>query len=415
MKTATNRLALALFAWALLILPSASTAGEKVLPSADKTPVSDRDPVYYKDGVPGAKTMMDLPGDYNRYYEQFRPVASTNDDVDGRPSLDNRDRRRSVGVRNRVTNRKRATRRSTNKRLAKIDLDGDFNYDGTVVNSDPSDNGSFQQTPPGLVLGQGELTKLVLRLKPYKVEFDGEAIVTLEVGGVNRHVRDGLYETFKEEASNSGRIRIWLEKEKKTLLIDSGDPEKRFFEWRVPQERYTAHLPGVVPRKVYVEGVKVSPMHKGDLRVLATVHHREDETEERNPVFRRRDVASRRGIDEDKARDWDNARDRKGFFWNWKKNRSEPGQRNNEERWDDRHIPHWDEDRAAGHELGQASRNEEILDGDTPENVRKIREENEHRFSTAYDHILMTVEPQPFKKDFVNGNVEQVWVPKTKQ
>ena len=56
--------------------------------------------------------------------------------------------------------------RDNSRKLAKLDLDGDLNYDGTINNDDPADNGAFQQTPPGLVVGKGEMSKVVIRLTP---------------------------------------------------------------------------------------------------------------------------------------------------------------------------------------------------------------------------------------------------------
>lgn len=186
-------------------------------------------------------TDQDLPGDHHKYYGQRT----------------NRYGRRE-------------------QRIAKLDLDGDFNYDGTIDNDDPADNGAFQQTPPGLVLGSGELSKLVLRLNPYRLDIDGEIVVTLEAAGINRGDKSGEFENFAQEMAATGRIRVWKDASRKVLLIDSGDPERRFVEWVFNRDMYPANVPRVVPRTVYVEGMKPSPKFSGDLRLLATVTHRKD-------------------------------------------------------------------------------------------------------------------------------------------
>ena len=76
---------------------------------------------------PGYETDRDIPGDSTRYYGQRRNQF------------------KDIG-----------------RRLAKIDLDADFNYDGVIDNDDPADNGAFQQTPPGLVVGVGYLAGVLL-------------------------------------------------------------------------------------------------------------------------------------------------------------------------------------------------------------------------------------------------------------
>jgi hypothetical protein len=84
------------------------------------------------------------------------------------------------------------------RKIAKVDLDGDFNYDGIIDNYDPGDNGEFQQIPPGLVVGVGELTQLVLRIRPYRVDYYGDAVVALELDGINRGDRSGRFSSFEE-------------------------------------------------------------------------------------------------------------------------------------------------------------------------------------------------------------------------
>ena len=239
----------------------------------------------------GLETSRDLPGDFHKYYGQ------------------------------RINYYKDAERR-----IAKLDLDADLNYDGTIDNSDPADNGAFQQTPPGLVLGVGELSKFVLRLNPYRVDFKGEAVVTLEVAGINRGDKSGSFDSLESELSSSGQVRIWSDSSKSQLLIDSRDPSKRFHEWVVDDSKYPANIPGLVPRTFYVEGVQRSGEFMGDVRILVTVSHRAD------------------------------GGAREGFI---------------------------------------ASR-------------KKLFK----RFRTSFDHIIVTVSGTPHPKEFVNANVEKVWISK---
>ena len=153
-------------------------------------------------------------------------------------------------------------------------MDADMNQDGVLSNTDPADNGSFESTPPGVVLGKGEMTRFVIRLIPYRVDFDGEVVVTLEVEGINRGDRSGEYASLDEEIANSGHIRVWRNKDKKDLLLDSRDPAKRVVEFTTDYKTYPYNLPLAVPRFVYVEGVTESPRFSGDVRLLVTVSHR---------------------------------------------------------------------------------------------------------------------------------------------
>ena len=159
--------------------------------------------------------------------------------------------------------------RDNNRKLAKLDLDADFNYDGIIDNFDPADNGAFQQTPPGLVVGIGELAKLVIRLTPYKIDYEGRAKVKLQVDGINRDDKSG---TFAEgaEAAGMGHIRVWRDASKKEKILDSRDPNLRSFEWTL-DNRTPANLQ-IVPRTLFVEGVSTSPHHPGDVRLLISVY-----------------------------------------------------------------------------------------------------------------------------------------------
>lgn len=164
--------------------------------------------------------------------------------------------------------------RDRERQIAKLDLDADLNQDGMIQNNDPADGGAFEATPPGLILGEGELTRMIIRLLPYRVDFDGEVVVTLEVEGINRSTKTGDFSSLDEELLSMGHVRVWRDKDKKELLLDSKDPSKRVVEFTTQYKTYPYNLPLAVPRFVFIEGAKSSPQYTGDIRLLCTVSHR---------------------------------------------------------------------------------------------------------------------------------------------
>lgn len=230
------------------------------------------------DPTRGFETELDLPADFHKYYGQ------------------------------RVNQW-----RDHERKIAKLDIDVDMSYDGTIDDEDPADQGAFESTPPGLVLGVGEMTKVIARVTPYRVDFEGEVVIGLEVAGINRAVRTGQFESFDQEVASTGRIRVWRDSERKELLLDSANPDKRYYEWVADDRIYPANLPGIYPRTFYVEGVSVAGAvsgggkeivsgkevvssaqgFSGDLRLLMTVSHRERGTpRESYPEYRQRFVKS---------------------------------------------------------------------------------------------------------------------------
>lgn len=207
-------------ATASLIVAASATAGEK-------------NPVPRAQGL---ETNEDLPGDFSKYFGQRKNYY-----------------------------------RDPERKLAKLDLDGDFNYDGTIDNDDPADNGAFQQTPPGLVVGVGELTKLVVRLKPYKADYAGRAKFEIVVTGINRADKSGKFPSVDEEIASVGHVRIWRDASKSELLIDSSDPSMRSWSTNI-ENRGPGNIIGVVPRTVFVEGVQASGQYLGDIRVLVRLY-----------------------------------------------------------------------------------------------------------------------------------------------
>lgn len=159
-------------------------------------------------------------------------------------------------------------RKAQLRRLTKIDIDGDMNYDGVIDNGDPADNGKQQTTPPGLQVGVEELSKMVLRFKAYDPDYEGELTLRLELSGINREEPSGRFSSLAEENNSTGRVRVWKDAKKSVLLLDSSDANKRVFEWIGDREKIRTGGPGGFPRTVYVEGVGISNKHDGDLRLL---------------------------------------------------------------------------------------------------------------------------------------------------
>lgn len=164
--------------------------------------------------------------------------------------------------------------RDRERQIAKVDLDADMNQDGNLSDTDPADGGAFEATPPGMILGVGELTRVIIRVIPYRVDFDGEVVVSLEAEGINRGDRTGEYATLDDEMASMGHIRVWRDPGKKQLLLDTRDPAKRLVEFTTSYRSYPYNLPLAVPRYVFVEGDRPSLKYTGDVRLLVTVAHR---------------------------------------------------------------------------------------------------------------------------------------------
>lgn len=145
-------------------------------------------------------------------------------------------------------------------RVGKVDLDGDLNYDNIVAN-DATDCGALETSPPGLVVGKGEMTKLVLRIAPnsitdesrrshpeVNINFD-KLVVSLDVRGINLSDKRGRFASFDEEVSRSGRIKVWSDENRSQLLLDSGDLNKRRIEWpmNLAEAPYSVYVEGVTP------------------------------------------------------------------------------------------------------------------------------------------------------------------------
>jgi len=285
----------------------------------------DTSALYNRNGrARGAETHEDLPGDFHPYYGQRL---------------------------NRYMD--------TSRKIAKVDFDADLNMDGVIRQNDPQDQGAFETTPPGLIIGVGEVSKVLLWVVPYRVDFDGALVVGLEICGLNRAAASGTFKSFDEEQAAVGHIRVWRDAKRKELLLDSADPKKRSVEFAVNLMRYPANLPNIVPRCLYVEGVRKSGKYLGDLRLLVTGSYHGD------GVFRK------------DATPFSESSEKKEYE-NQKKEAEKI-----------------------------AAAKEQAKKDKVPSPPLKL-------FRTAFDHLLLTVENEPAKKEFVNNNAEGVWsmVPK---
>ena len=353
----------------VIILTSLWVIGETEKPSLKKKPM---------------ETELDLPGDFVRYFDYGERVNAWRARYGFDPLEDPDYELNSPGAR--YARSGDDLQRNTERRLSKyvkFDLDGDMNYDGTIDNSNPADGGYYETTPPGLVLGVGEMTKLIIRFRlmnmdnlKHIVATHGIVVVTAEVVGVNREIRTGLFEDFVTEKKETGRIRVWRDEEKKDLILDSGIESKRVFEWTENDHTYEGNMPWGVPRTVYVEGVSPSKVFSGDIRLLFTVSFREN--------YRCCDSNFTRygkKIETGKQLGWPKGRDESLKYFVLHGNQLDEGGTNLVEP-----LP--------------GAKNDLIID-------RYIYSRG---FRATYDHMLFTVWPKPHRKDFINNNLEEIWL-----
>ena len=154
---------------------------------------------------------------------------------------------------------------SQDRSLGTVKISGDTNYDGLLDYGDLDANINLKRNPPGLVVGTRELARVDLSVvhnaSLQTSNFPGspgspklkflyyKTSVILDLRPVNLGHRRGNFKSFEDEQSRSGRMRIWLDPSRTTLLLDSADPGKRRVEWPA-----SSSLP---PKHVYVEGVSV--------------------------------------------------------------------------------------------------------------------------------------------------------------
>jgi len=145
-----------------------------------------------------------------------------------------------------------------NTPLGKVGINADFNYDGQIWGSEGE---NAKVTPPGLVIGSDEMTKVLLTCNPDPVHLPQtgspkvmmrfhKLAVILDVRGIDLSRKNGQYRSLDKEVEKCGRILVWADKYRKHLLLDSSDVTRRRLIWS-----YADSVP--LPH-VYVEGVQAA-------------------------------------------------------------------------------------------------------------------------------------------------------------
>jgi hypothetical protein len=153
--------------------------------------------------------------------------------------------------------------------MGKVEIRADVDYDAKIDFGDKQLGKEAKFNPYGLMVGSGELTKLLLTAQPNgdRNVTVGEPRVTmpfhilvasLEVRGVNLGDKRGRFKSFEQEVATCGRLLVWLDHNRKYLLLDSADPARRKVEWP-----FSSSVP---PERVFVEGVM--PTHPGGAFVV---------------------------------------------------------------------------------------------------------------------------------------------------
>lgn len=152
--------------------------------------------------------------------------------------------------------------------LGHVTITADTNYDGRLDSTDNIAGPNVKRNPPGLIIGARELARVDLSVVHNTSLQTGGApdlkflyykcSAILDLRPINLGNRHGRFKSFQEEQSRSGRVLVWLEPTRKTLLLDSSDPERRRVQW--PS---SSSLP---PKHVFVEGV--SPGDSGTVMML---------------------------------------------------------------------------------------------------------------------------------------------------
>ncbi|WP_294396859.1 hypothetical protein [Prosthecobacter sp.] len=154
---------------------------------------------------------------------------------------------------------------SQDRSLGVSKISADTNYDGLLDSVDSDAGINVKRNPPGLVVGTRELARVDLSVihnasrqtasqpgspgSPKLKFLYYKTAAILDLRPINLGDRRGNFKSFEEEQSRAGRMRVWLDASRTTLLLDSADAGKRRVEWPA-----ASSLP---PKHVYVEGVSV--------------------------------------------------------------------------------------------------------------------------------------------------------------
>lgn len=165
--------------------------------------------------------------------------------------------------------------------LGRAEIKADVNYSSGIDRHDHDLGKDAKFNPYGLMLGSGELTKLLLTAAPNgdrnvtvgepRVQLPFPVLVaSLEVRGINLGHRKGRFASFEQEVATCGRVLVWLDHNRKYLLLDSADPARRRVEWP-----FASSIP---PERVFVEGV--TPTQPGGAFIVTL----ELDDSKRNPI-----------------------------------------------------------------------------------------------------------------------------------
>lgn len=121
--------------------------------------------------------------------------------------------------------------------IGRVDIDSDMNYNGVICN-DGSEGGDQESSPPGLIIGHKQMTKVVFRITPYGAtglkETDASKLVcSLEIRALNQARSNGQFASEEAAVKASGHLRIWSDDKRSRLLLDSRDKSKGRIEWPV--------------------------------------------------------------------------------------------------------------------------------------------------------------------------------------
>ena len=128
-------------------------------------------------------------------------------------------------------------RKARNTAIGRVDIDSDLNYDGVITN-DGSEGGDEESSPPGLIIGHKQMTKVVFRITPYgspnQMETEAEKVVcSLEVRALNQSRSNGHFASEEAATKASGHLRVWSDDKRSKLLLDSRDKGKCRIEWKI--------------------------------------------------------------------------------------------------------------------------------------------------------------------------------------
>lgn len=143
--------------------------------------------------------------------------------------------------------------------IPEVALDGDVNHDGTIDNQD---TGEVEDNPPGLAVPVGALQKLSLHCVP-KSPTEGYVRFTVLSGAGEWQDLQDPTRLPRPRRPAGGRVRIWQDADRTTLILDSHVQEQMMVVWTLSNEFPIDR----VPTTVYTEGLEPS-QQDGDVSLV---------------------------------------------------------------------------------------------------------------------------------------------------